>query len=480
MIMNVNNTLKFIRTCLKPFPVTMLFVVSLAFSPLTGKASDESGQTITTSETDEQLTNLGWYLGYDLSKAPNPPLSPVILPDDEVTATIQTQYGTSVGLIYALPFMVSSSDPLSTIIPFASGNNETGSTIATNYPIPYNIFTLMPVDGYSLWSNYDTYSETEISVAPLVDEAKASDSTYFSTMTSQAIYNLLTTPDYTFCTSDHTNGTFIQNDCDYLHNYLVTNNILEGGATKNDDGSVTYGKNLPSVTKFISGNYTESLVPSLNVDTLMAPLIYNTEASEDSEEDDEETGYMPNTQAKQAAAFIRYLSGQNLMGTLPKYDDYNKLITNISADDAETRNNAVSSLYTYFMNLRTLAANVSVGVSNLSAIMAKRMKNEATGTSQAFDEYSMATRRVLIPTETDNLSDLQAGGNQWIASMQTASPAVVQKEMLFLLAEINYQLYLSRVQDERILLTLSTIQLQGANSARSAATLEDTGEDTGE
>lgn len=55
--------------------------------------------------------------------------------------------------------------------------------------------------------------------------------------------------------------------------------------------------------------------------------------------------------------------------------------------------------------------------------------------------------------------------------MQTASPGTIQKEQLSLLAEINYQLYLNRQMQERILLTNSILLLQNAQNLSGMITL---------
>jgi intracellular multiplication protein IcmX len=64
----------------------------------------------------------------------------------------------------------------------------------------------------------------------------------------------------------------------------------------------------------------------------------------------------------------------------------------------------------------------------------------------------MATRR-LFNTDPSQPS-------QWLTQINSSSPATVQKEMVALLAEINFQLYLNRQQEERLLLTNSMLLLR--------------------
>ena len=66
----------------------------------------------------------------------------------------------------------------------------------------------------------------------------------------------------------------------------------------------------------------------------------------------------------------------------------------------------------------------------------------------------MATWRLYSPTA--------ASGEQWVDKINTASAATTQKEIAIILSEINYQIYLSRQTQERLLLTNSLIALQSA------------------
>ena len=75
---------------------------------------------------------------------------------------------------------------------------------------------------------------------------------------------------------------------------------------------------------------------------------------------------------------------------------------------------------------------------------------KSSTSSQALSEYQLASWRIYDPTHQQ----------QWIDQLNTASAATVQKEIAILLSEMNYQLYLNRQQEERILLTNSIQLLQ--------------------
>ena len=134
---------------------------------------------------------------------------------------------------------------------------------------------------------------------------------------------------------------------------------------------------------------------------------------------------------------------------------------NSSASSRASKEAALAELDKYFASVREYAAKSSVAVGNLYYILSKRIpqtpsQNEpsANATSQALSEMSMATRRMYDPEA------VSAEKPQWLAQINTASPATVQKEMAILLAEINYQLYLNRQQEERLLLTNSLLLIQ--------------------
>ena len=55
---------------------------------------------------------------------------------------------------------------------------------------------------------------------------------------------------------------------------------------------------------------------------------------------------------------------------------------------------------------------------------------------------------------------------QWVQKINTASSATVQKEIAILLSEINYQLYLDRQIQERMLLTNSVSLLQATKASQ--------------
>jgi intracellular multiplication protein IcmX len=75
----------------------------------------------------------------------------------------------------------------------------------------------------------------------------------------------------------------------------------------------------------------------------------------------------------------------------------------------------------------------------------------------------MATWRLYNPSSSSTGST-----TQWVDQINTASSATVQKEIAVLLSEINYQMYLTRQQEERLLLTNSLQLIQSMIASKPA------------
>lgn len=97
----------------------------------------------------------------------------------------------------------------------------------------------------------------------------------------------------------------------------------------------------------------------------------------------------------------------------------------------------------YLMRVYNYVARESLGMSNLYQIFGSRLTTNGKSAVQA--EYDSATRR-LKP--------------EWHDEMEKAAPLTVAREMIYLMAEMNYQMYQQRRMNERMLATMSMIQLQ--------------------
>lgn len=347
-----------------------------------------------------------------------------------------------------------------------------------------------------IYQNYSTPSTQNVSVSPIIDQQ-----TYQNDPVSQAILNILSTPDSSYC---QTNNSAPSCQAPFFREQIMINVLgpLKPLAT---DVVFTPEQNL-------------NIVPQLNIDSLLTPLMY-TPASADSSGSKGSTpviglatnsgpaGLTAQTQAQQAINFIRYATSAVNNMPLPSFKTYNDLY-NLASNSSGTvpagqQATAQVQIATYLMQLRTLVAQNSVAVSNLYYALSRRLPQNNSGalskeqgsssssgnnpnSSEAMNEFVMASWRLYNPSaDSKNGQD-----GQWLTKINQGSAASVQKEIAVLLAEINYQIYLSRQQQERLLITQSMLMLQnskiiplsptmGSGGGDGAPVDASTGDDTG-
>lgn len=320
------------------------------------------------------------------------------------------------------------------------------------------------------------------STGALSVSAQIDQQPYQSDPVSQSILNILSTPDASFCLNTST-GVY-NSPC-----YTGQNNSIQFGGGPvlsefqvmlNAIGSFPEsGRGYPAPGYFALGASNATLIPQLSSDSLLGPLMFNNSAqssggSSENPSANSGKGLTAANQIQQAANFIRYASGAVAPLPLPKYTEYSKLFEQAIADTTKSKTvtpamkaQAQGTIANYLTNLRVYAAQVSVGVGNLYAMLSQRMPqaaplsgNAKTQTSQALSEFMMATWRLQSSPPSEN----NQGTPIWFNQINQASSASVQKEIALLLAEINYQMYLTRVQQERMLLTNSLLLIQTARN----------------
>jgi intracellular multiplication protein IcmX len=421
--------------------LSSLILTTALSMPLHAQADDPYAQQTSTNTGDltTYVLNLGAYLGYDLTQQPKPPISPLL------SATLAQLMGTSSS---QLPLFTLAFDTMLGSIPVNSFFMQF---------VPDNNTVYSPINGLantSFPAFNSPSSQSSVSVTPLIDQQN-----YQQDPVSQAVLNILGTPDYTYCmnydASAWTGGGSGTNaypypKCQYLYQYQVMNNVIG---------------TLPSTYQFYTYQYNQQFLSQLNGNVLLAPLLYSTTSSSSSTSSNppassSSAGLSAQNQAQQALDFIRYATGSVAPISLPRLKDYDTLYTQATNTtnnvSATAQMQAQATLTSYLTKLRSFAAQSSVVYSNLYYIFAKRLPqnmggSDTTPTSQALNEFTMATWRLYTP-----------GGNantQWLNQINQASTATVQKEMVTLLAEINYQLYLTRQQQERLLLTNTMLLL---------------------
>lgn len=425
----------------------IIFIFSLVFSSITiaddGESTTATGQGTgdASSKLTEYFMYFGQYIGYDFTQQP-----PSILPVTLFNATAEQNLLSSLVSTFfsALPVNAIQADYKS-FVPDGTADaslNSFANTTFSNYSTP------------STGSSSGT-----VSANLLIDQQA-----YQNDPVSQSLLNILSTPSRT---NDATCVTCIGTGCNPLCQTSVVNNVIGP---------------LPQATDFYTTTYNASIIGQLNANSLIAPLLYSTTSNTSTTQSSgasgqsqtsTNNGLQAQNQLDLAANFIRYVISSTNPLSLPTYDDYASAYT--AAMEVDSSGNPTTQaldqkavIASYLSSLRTYAAQSSVGISNLYAMLSRRIPqstgSETAPTSEALNEYRMATWRITPSSSTDSSKA------QWIEQLNTATPAAVQKEMAILLAEINYQLYLNRQEQERLILTSTMILLQSRNAPVSTLT----------
>jgi intracellular multiplication protein IcmX len=444
----------------------LLFVVTaIAFA--SAGAPNPSAQGTENNEGNSELPtyllNLGGYLGYDLRTSPA-----------EGRGGPGAQQSTEISRTFIdLPAM--------RVLANYLFNSYLGALIvntaaqgATQF-VPLNSPVLTAINAFANYtfttqSNAAQPNEQQLFISSLIDQPP-----YQADPVSQSVMNILTTPDYTYCLNKE--GTDV-GTCTYKTGTLNSNDVM-----------IKVIGNLPGPEDFFKYDpQVQPLLSQLNINSLLSPLLYTTTSPATGTTTTGATatpkmGLEAHSQAEQAVNFIRYTLGAMMPLRLPSRSEYEALYVksvNIDKNYSDLEQwRAQAVLADYFGSLRSYAAQSSVAASNLYYMLSRRLpQSQGTSgatqqqTSQALSEFTMATRRLYNPDQSEN--------TQWLAQINQASAATVQKEIAGLLAEINYQLYLNHQQQERILLTNTVLLLQIArlspppSLSRSTTTLQGT------
>lgn len=169
----------------------------------------------------------------------------------------------------------------------------------------------------------------------------------------------------------------------------------------------------------------------LSLNSLLQPLALKTQSSDDK------------IKSAKATGFIRFVTGQA------------QPIKQMSEQNFRLLQKDPNAMATYLTAIRNYAALASVGISNFNHMLAERQVAAGSNAQSKMQlEQEMVMRRFGDGKQA----------SAWRSRMETASPVVLQREALYLLADMNYQLYQSRLQQERILATLSAMQMQYLNT----------------
>ncbi|KTC64514.1 Intracellular multiplication protein IcmX (plasmid) [Legionella adelaidensis] len=436
----------------------------IAFSPVKGADSGllTSPTSLQGSAYDEQtsqgiqklveyLLNFGTYFGYDLTQAASKNPKTIELINNDFTQVaehylINTFFG-AVPVNTAAASALAGSNSFPYFIPTQSGQSGLYGALNTLNSFGNTTFSKTPY-------NQDGTQNGAISVNALIDQQP-----YQNDPVSQSILNILGTPSASYCMSyDGSQWTPDAKTCPPLTQGAVMENVV--------------GKNyVPGTYDYFSGENVMTYLPQLNSNSLLAPLMYDTNASAPQTNNSNiPTGLQANNEAQIAANFIRYVTDSVNPLQLPQLKDYDSLYVIMNDTTGRytdlQKEQARETLVGYLNTIRSYSAQMSVAYSNLYSILSKRLpQTKTTGsqqpTSQAMNEFVMATWRLYNPKNQGGKTD---DSTEWLQKINNGSEATVQKEIAILLAEINYQLYLNRQQEERILLT-DSVALVKSNRA---------------
>lgn len=379
------------------------------------------------------LRNMGLYLGFNLDKPPAEPIVTRLVDtkEDSQGATPSPRLDASNmvnSFLGAVPMTISdqTSDDDNTFVPsvvsFAKSINDKANATFTKFGSP---------------------QKGDIRVNELMDQKE-----YQQDPVSQALLNILTTPDSSWCRYGTDEKKVDLKKCPLLFRDKIIGNVIG---------------EIPQF--FIGYKENKQVLSQLNSNSLTAPLMYSLKPTAAAGNNSQN---LTSTQASQAANFVKYAISDVLPLQLIPYDEamdlyrhYYEVVKNGSTQEKDIR--AKDTLEIFLASLRVYAAQRSVAISNLYDIMSRRVSQapksdagQAQPTSEALSEFTMAAWRLK------NIGDGKEGGpsQDWIKHINKASSETVQKEIALLLAEMNYQMYLSRQQQEKLLLTNTMILIQ--------------------
>jgi len=128
----------------------------------------------------------------------------------------------------------------------------------------------------------------------------------------------------------------------------------------------------------------------------------------------------------------------------------------------------------YIIALRSYAAAQSVGVTNLLALYEERQAKDGLGEGLGKKDSAGRPDNKASQLEVDEYSaKRRVMDKHWHTSMEKASPATVQREILYVLSEMRLEMFKTRMELERLTSATSVMQLQN-NDTNAQSSIEPT------
>lgn len=184
-----------------------------------------------------------------------------------------------------------------------------------------------------------------------------------------------------------------------------------------------------------AGQTTTKVIPnaSFNAAYFMSPTNYANDSDANGPED--------------AKAYIDFLSGTAYPFEIYDANAYKTLDLNSVTEQQ------------YRVQVRSYLAQLSLGVDNLNYIYTQRLPQPGLGNAAGMANDSESPEAI-----DQALATHRTGNKQWYQDMEAAPPATVMREMLYVLAEMRYDMYQQKQLQERLLATMSAVELQNASA----------------
>ncbi|WP_040070939.1 phosphoesterase [Coxiella burnetii] len=189
-----------------------------------------------------------------------------------------------------------------------------------------------------------------------------------------------------------------------------------------------------------------------NFDSLFAPSAYNSD------------------QQQAATTYLQYLTKpyQSLTDNI----HFSELKDNLNKLSAEKRADKLKSFlnnpaYQKFqLAVRSLIATKSIAIDNFNTLLNERVPVKGLGAKVGMPDDPHLPKGYASPLQVENyIANQRINSPDWFKQMKTASPAVVAREQVLILAEIESQLERNHLDNERLLATLSLMALQGTQNS---------------
>ena len=119
----------------------------------------------------------------------------------------------------------------------------------------------------------------------------------------------------------------------------------------------------------------------------------------------------------------------------------------------------------YQLALRSSMASRSIAVNNFNRLIAERTPSKKSVSGIHNRQGKEITHPSPLQVKS-YIASHRVNNPKWIESLQSQSSTTLQRETVVLLAEIEHQNYQAHLDRERVLATLSAMQLQGSTASR--------------